>query len=123
MDIYKLEETLNEINRRLDSIEQQLGSSRLPSYTGSRTADYILDEAYTNNESIAEVAKRLRKRVKSKVGKDLDKLDDIGDRTSESAVTRGESDFFDSLSEGKDTAGDGYNEWKLSKGECDRDGI
>ena len=31
MDIYKLEETLNEINRRLDSIEQQLGSSRLPS--------------------------------------------------------------------------------------------
>ena len=123
MDLFKLEGKLDAINRRLDNIEEQLSASRLPSYTGSREADHILEVAYTNNESIAEVAKRLRKRVKSKVGKDLDKLDDIVDRSSEVASARGESDFFNSLSEGRDTAGDGYNEWKLSKGECDRDGI
>ena len=90
-----------------------------PTYTGSRTADYILDEAYANNEPIESVIKRHAKAKKSKVGKDLDNLDNIVDRTSEVGVTRGESEnFLDS------TAGDGYNDWMEStKAGEDRDGI
>ncbi len=91
--------------------------SNLPSYTGSREADYVLDEAYANNEPIGDVIKRHAKAKKSKVGKDLDNLDNIVDRTSEVGVTRGESEnFLDS------TAGDGYNEWMESRA-GDRDGI
>mgnify|MGYP001334243186 CR=1 FL=1 len=93
--------------------------SNLPSYTGSREADYVLDEAYANNEPIGDVIKRHAKAKKSKVGKDLDNLDNIVDRTSEVGVTRGESEnFLDS------TAGDGYNDWMEStKAGEDRDGI
>ena len=88
-----------------------------PTYTGSREADYVLDEAYANNEPIGDVIKRHAKAKKSKVGKDLDNLDNIVDRTSEVGVTRGESEnFLDS------TAGDGYNEWMESRA-GDRDGI
>jgi|TARA_B100000287_G_C20553526_1_gene749471 hypothetical protein len=113
MDLFKLEEKLDAINRRLDNIEEQLSASRLPSYTGSREADHILDIAYTNNEPVGDVIKRYRKKVKSKIGKDLDRIDLVLSNDSEGAVTRGESEnFLD--------AGDGYNNYMM---ESDRDGI
>ena len=89
-----------QLNRKLDKILNLLQNGYIvdadtaSTYTGSIQADRILDESYANNEPVGEVIKRYTKAKKSKVGKDLDKLDDIVDKSSESAVTRGESDFF-----------------------------
>tara|TARA_B100000902_G_scaffold295640_1_gene282494 strand:- start:373 stop:741 length:369 start_codon:yes stop_codon:yes gene_type:complete len=115
-----------QLNRKLDKILNLLQNGYIvdadtaSTYTGSIQADRILDESYANNEPVGEVIKRYTKAKKSKVGKDLDKLDDIVDKSSESAVTRGESDFFNAMEE---SVGDDYNEWMLSRGGSDRDGI
>jgi|TARA_B100000214_G_scaffold364416_1_gene331009 hypothetical protein len=129
MSAESYQQQLEQVNSKLDKILNLLQNGILvdadtPTYTGSRTADYILEESYTNNEPIESVIKRHAKAKKSKVGKDLDILDNIVDRTSEVGVTRGESEnFLDSLSEGRDhEAGDGYNEWMESRA-GDRDGI
>lgn len=131
MDLFKIGSEFDHINAKLDKILNLLQNGYIvdadtPTYTGSREADYVLEEAYANNEPIESVIKRHAKAKKSKVGKDLDILDNIVDRTSEVGVTRGESEnFLDSLSEGRDhEAGDGYNEWMEStKAGEDRDGI
>ena len=65
------------INIKLDRLLAILDKPTTPTYTGSRELDYILEEAYTNNESIDSVIKRHSKAAKAKNGKDLDRLDEV----------------------------------------------
>ena len=80
---------LEAINVKLDKVlellQQGEGHQLIPSYTGSRKLDYILEEAYANNESVDAVLKRHNKTTKSKVGKDLDRLDDVLRENAEKA--------------------------------------
>ena len=41
------------INIKLDRLLSILDKPTTPTYTGSRELDYVLEEAYTNNEPIA----------------------------------------------------------------------
>ena len=72
---------LEAINVKLDRLLALLSNKtqerNLPTYSGSRELDYILEEAYTNNESIDSVIKRHSKAAKAKNGKDLDRLDEV----------------------------------------------
>ena len=72
---------LEAINVKLDRVLELLqkgeGHQLIPTYTGSRKLDYMLEEAYTNNEPVEEVIKRHNRPIKSKVGKDLDRLDEV----------------------------------------------
>jgi len=132
MSAESYQQQLEQVNSKLDKILNLLQNGYIvdantPTYTGSRTADYILEESYTNNEPIESVIKRHAKAKKFKVGKDLDNLDNIVDRTSEVGVTRGESENFLDSTAGVTNddwldAGDGYNEWMESRA-GDRDGI
>ena len=83
---------LEAINVKLDKVlellQQGEGHQLIPSYTGSRKLDYILEEAYANNESVDAVLKRHNKTTKSKVGKDLDRLDDVLRENAEKAVEK-----------------------------------
>ena len=65
------------INIKLDRLLSILDKPTTPTYTGSRELDYILEEAYTNNEPIDSVIKRHSKAAKAKNGKDLDRLDEV----------------------------------------------
>ena len=65
------------INIKLDRLLAILDKPTTPTYSGSRELDYILEEAYTNNESIDSVIKRHSKAAKAKNGKDLDRLDEV----------------------------------------------
>tara|TARA_Y200000002_G_scaffold295547_1_gene250019 strand:+ start:489 stop:842 length:354 start_codon:yes stop_codon:yes gene_type:complete len=71
---------LEAINVKLDRLLALLSNKtqerNLPTYSGSRELDYILEEAYTNNESIHTVIERHNKTAKAKNGKDLDRLDE-----------------------------------------------
>ena len=71
---------LEAINVKLDRLLALLSNKtqerNLPTYSGSREIDYILEEAYTNNESIHTVIERHNKTAKAKNGKDLDRLDE-----------------------------------------------
>ena len=71
---------LEAINVKLDRLLALLSNKtqerNLPTYSGSRELDYILEEAYTNNEPIDSVIKRHSKAAKAKNGKDLDRLDE-----------------------------------------------
>tara|TARA_B100000945_G_scaffold144033_1_gene115315 strand:+ start:892 stop:1227 length:336 start_codon:yes stop_codon:yes gene_type:complete len=83
---------LEAINVKLDKVlellQQGEGHQLIPSYTGSRKLDYILEEAYANNESVDVVLKRHNRSTKSKVGKDLDRLDDVLRENAEKAVEK-----------------------------------
>lgn len=72
---------LEAINVKLDRLLALLSNKtqerNLPTYSGSRELDYILEEAYTNNESIHTVVERHNKTAKAKNGKDLDRLDEV----------------------------------------------
>ena len=72
---------LEAINVKLDRLLALLSNKtqerNLPTYSGSRELDYILEEAYTNNESIHTVIERHNKTAKAKNGKDLDRLDEV----------------------------------------------
>ena len=72
---------LEAINVKLDRLLALLSNKtqerNLPTYSGSREIDYILEEAYTNNEPIDSVIKRHSKAAKAKNGKDLDRLDEV----------------------------------------------
>ena len=80
---------LEAINVKLDRVLELLqkgeGHQLIPTYTGSRKLDYMLEEAYTNNEPVEEVIKRHSKPTKSKVGKDLDRIDDVLRENAEKA--------------------------------------
>ena len=65
------------INIKLDRLLSILDKPTTPTYTGSRELDYVLEEAYTNNEPIDSVIKRHSKAAKAKNGKDLDRLDEV----------------------------------------------
>ena len=52
-----------------DNLLSILDKPTTPTYTGSRELDYILEEAYTNNEPIDSVIKRHSKAAKAKNGK------------------------------------------------------
>ena len=65
------------INIKLDRLLAILDKPTTPTYSGSRELDYILEEAYTNNEPIDSVIKRHSKAAKAKNGKDLDRLDEV----------------------------------------------
>lgn len=80
---------LEAINVKLDRVLELLqkgeGHQLIPSYTGSKKLDTLLEIAYSNNEPVGEVIKRHSKRTKSKVGKDLDRLDDVLRENAEKA--------------------------------------
>ena len=73
------------LDRVLELLQQGEGHQLIPSYTGSRKLDYILEEAYANNEPINDVLKRHNRQITSKVGKDLDRLDDVLRENAEKA--------------------------------------
>ena len=58
------------INIKLDRLLSILDKPTTPTYTGSRELDYVLEEAYTNNEPIDSVIKRHSKAAKAKNGKE-----------------------------------------------------
>ena len=72
---------LEAINVKLDRVLELLqkgeGHQLIPSYTGSKKLDTLLEIAYSNNEPVDEVIKRYSKPTKGKIGKDLDRLDDV----------------------------------------------
>ena len=80
---------LEAINVKLDRVLELLQSGQghqlIPTYTGSRKLDYMLEEAYTNNEPVEEVIKRHNRPTTSKIGKDLDRLDDVLRENAEKA--------------------------------------
>ena len=80
---------LEAINVKLDRVLELLqkgeGHQLIPSYTGSKKLDTLLEIAYSNNEPVGEVIKRHSKPTKSKVGKDLDRLDDVLRENAEKA--------------------------------------
>lgn len=79
-------EALNvKLDRVLELLQKGEGHQLIPTYTGSRKLDYILEEAYTNNEPVDEVIKRHNRSTKSKVGKDLDRIDDVLRENAEKA--------------------------------------
>ena len=79
-------EALNvKLDRVLELLQKGEGHQLIPTYTGSRKLDYILEEAYTNNEQVDEVIKRHNRSTKSKVGKDLDRIDDVLRENAEKA--------------------------------------
>ena len=83
---------LEAINVKLDRVLELLqrgdGHELIPSYTGSKKLDTLLEIAYSNNEPVDEVIKRYSKPIKGKVGKDLDRLDEVLRENAEKAVAK-----------------------------------
>jgi len=81
-----MDDKLEAIGLKLDKLLAILEDK--PTYTGSRKLDYILEEAYANNEPVDSVIKRHNKSTKGKVGKDLDRLDEVLRENAEKAVAK-----------------------------------
>jgi len=81
---------LEAINVKLDRVLELLqrgdGHELIPSYTGSKKLDTLLEIAYSNNEPVDEVIKRYSKPTKGKIGKDLDRIDEILSENAEKAI-------------------------------------
>ena len=80
---------LEAINVKLDRVLELLqngqGHQLIPSYTGNRNLDSILEESYANNEPVDKVLQRHNRSTTSKIGKDLDRLDDVLRENAEKA--------------------------------------